>query len=395
MRHRKLHPFTKGNDTISCPEICGSTCQEGCYPYTTNSMPPPATVPPPIAHNSSAKQGHHVSPLVIVLGTSFASCFLLVCYYFIVVKYFLACNRSRPRQQQRGAADEEFLDENRGPGIDHPIWYINTIGLQPSVIEAITIFRYKKGDNFIEGTECSVCLNEFRDDETLRLLPKCSHAFHVSCIDAWLRSHTNCPVCRAGIVSSAAATPVVASVGINSHNMRPGEASQVENPEDDEELSTNHARENEFRENGGGPTGEITEFPEVHQDGRVVEAAKFWVTDDSHDKSMMEGGKFEMQPMRRSVSVDSLLAANINGAVANMRLAEFEDTPVDQDVEADHVSGENVVGENSRTPRISNGSSSITQFLHMGPVRMKRSFSYAGRSFLSRQSSRTNSSLPL
>ena len=34
------------------------------------------------------------------------------------------------------------------------------------------------------------------------LLPKCNHAFHISCIDTWLRSHTNCPLCRVGIVKN-------------------------------------------------------------------------------------------------------------------------------------------------------------------------------------------------
>ncbi|KAF9604768.1 hypothetical protein IFM89_010309 [Coptis chinensis] len=47
--------------------------------------------------------------------------------------------------------------------------------------------------------ECAVCLNEFEDDETLRLLPKCDHVFHPECIDAWLASHTTCPVCRANL----------------------------------------------------------------------------------------------------------------------------------------------------------------------------------------------------
>ncbi|KAB2630135.1 E3 ubiquitin-protein ligase ATL6-like [Pyrus ussuriensis x Pyrus communis] len=51
-----------------------------------------------------------------------------------------------------------------------------------------------------EALECAVCLNEFEDDETLRLIPKCDHVFHPECIDEWLASHTTCPVCRANLV---------------------------------------------------------------------------------------------------------------------------------------------------------------------------------------------------
>ncbi|KAE8701141.1 hypothetical protein F3Y22_tig00110548pilonHSYRG00340 [Hibiscus syriacus] len=65
----------------------------------------------------------------------------------------------------------------------NPIWYINKIGLKQSVIDSIAVFRYKKDEGLIEGTECSVCLNEFREDENLRLLPKCSHGFHLTCTD--------------------------------------------------------------------------------------------------------------------------------------------------------------------------------------------------------------------
>ena len=52
----------------------------------------------------------------------------------------------------------------------------------------------------VEGTDCSVCLSEFQEDESVRLLPKCGHAFHIQCIDTWLRSHSNCPLCRANVI---------------------------------------------------------------------------------------------------------------------------------------------------------------------------------------------------
>ncbi|CAD6235049.1 unnamed protein product [Miscanthus lutarioriparius] len=48
--------------------------------------------------------------------------------------------------------------------------------------------------------ECAVCLNEFDDNEMLRLLPKCPHVFHPDCIDTWLTSHVTCPICHANLV---------------------------------------------------------------------------------------------------------------------------------------------------------------------------------------------------
>ncbi|CAL5214378.1 unnamed protein product [Lathyrus oleraceus] len=92
--------------------------------------------------------------------------------------------------------------------IDHPVWFIRTIGLQQSVIDSITVLKYRKNEGVIDGTECSVCLGEFQEEESLRILPKCSHAFHIHCIDTWLRSHQNCPLCRAPVIDAAAEVSV-------------------------------------------------------------------------------------------------------------------------------------------------------------------------------------------
>lgn len=76
-------------------------------------------------------------------------------------------------------------------------------GLDVSVIETFPIFPYSAVKNLKIGKgtlECAVCLNEFEDDATLRLIPKCSHVFHPECIDAWFAAHTTCPVCRANLV---------------------------------------------------------------------------------------------------------------------------------------------------------------------------------------------------
>ncbi|KAL3516134.1 hypothetical protein ACH5RR_023036 [Cinchona calisaya] len=75
-------------------------------------------------------------------------------------------------------------------------------GLEQAVIETFPTFSYAEVKDHKIGKgvlECAVCLNEFQDDETLRLIPKCDHVFHPECIDAWLESHVTCPVCRANL----------------------------------------------------------------------------------------------------------------------------------------------------------------------------------------------------
>jgi E3 ubiquitin-protein ligase ATL4 len=47
--------------------------------------------------------------------------------------------------------------------------------------------------------DCAVCQSAFRDDDELRLLPACRHAFHSRCVDPWLRANPSCPLCRASI----------------------------------------------------------------------------------------------------------------------------------------------------------------------------------------------------
>ncbi|KAD4586324.1 hypothetical protein E3N88_23925 [Mikania micrantha] len=46
------------------------------------------------------------------------------------------------------------------------------------------------------GKECVICLSDFSKGETVKILPKCNHGFHVRCIDRWLSLHTTCPTCR-------------------------------------------------------------------------------------------------------------------------------------------------------------------------------------------------------
>nr|XP_043632198.1 E3 ubiquitin-protein ligase RING1-like [Erigeron canadensis] len=158
------------------------------------TLRPVVLIPPP-----PTSSNHSLSPFLIVLFCGLAASFCFIFYLTLVTIY-----RRRQRNQENiERIHEDFINGDLGPTMHHhPIWLINTIGLDESQIESIQVVKYKKDDGLIEGTDCSVCLSEFEEDESLRLLPKCSHAFHVPCIDTWLRSHKNCPLCRAPIIKN-------------------------------------------------------------------------------------------------------------------------------------------------------------------------------------------------
>ena len=79
-------------------------------------------------------------------------------------------------------------------------------GLGPEEIESLPSLRFSemkmhKFDEKDQQLECSVCLNEFKDEEVLRILPDCLHVFHPHCISPWLSDHLTCPVCRFVIIN--------------------------------------------------------------------------------------------------------------------------------------------------------------------------------------------------
>lgn len=46
---------------------------------------------------------------------------------------------------------------------------------------------------------CVICLDTYVEDDRVHGLPKCSHYFHAKCIQAWLFTSSNCPVCRSEV----------------------------------------------------------------------------------------------------------------------------------------------------------------------------------------------------
>ncbi|KAL9299353.1 putative transcription factor C2H2 family [Arabidopsis thaliana] len=68
-------------------------------------------------------------------------------------------------------------------------------GLNLSVIKALPIFTFSTA-TAQNAMGCSICLSEFKDNESGRVLRNSKHTFHVDCIDMSVHSHSFCPLCR-------------------------------------------------------------------------------------------------------------------------------------------------------------------------------------------------------
>lgn len=70
-------------------------------------------------------------------------------------------------------------------------------GLFPATIDEIEQFDWPPPHAHAQQT-CMVCLEDFQLTQPCRRLP-CSHVFHKTCIDEWLRRCTDCPICKANV----------------------------------------------------------------------------------------------------------------------------------------------------------------------------------------------------
>ncbi|XP_066321894.1 E3 ubiquitin-protein ligase RING1-like [Miscanthus floridulus] len=179
-----------------------------CPPDELPAPPPPYPPPSPASHGRST----FVTALIIAVPVL---AFLALC-----LSIFIFVRRRRLRRRQEAlleaaltpAAPATFPDDGPGEEFVHHVWHIRTVGLDEAAIESIALTRYRAGGGGVLGaSDCTVCLGEFQDGELLRLLPKCAHAFHVQCIDTWLRAHVSCPLCRADVVMDPAAAAADAS----------------------------------------------------------------------------------------------------------------------------------------------------------------------------------------
>ncbi|CAF2715165.1 unnamed protein product [Rotaria sp. Silwood2] len=71
-----------------------------------------------------------------------------------------------------------------------------SVGLCDNDIERLPTMTYRKTSKSSSTDEkCAICLSEYKTGETVKRL-RCKHFFHPECIDPWLKTSTQCPICR-------------------------------------------------------------------------------------------------------------------------------------------------------------------------------------------------------
>nr|POF11028.1 ring-h2 finger protein atl52 [Quercus suber] len=163
--------------------------------HVQNLFTQPSPPPPPLQPKSNMPMLYYG---LVVIGTA---ALVLALYNLIIIKW---CTQRNSQRQQRPNSFSEISTSNHEG-------YENNLNRNLLLLSS---FKYKKESGLAQDQqggggggcdvvdyECAVCLSVFEEGEEVRKLPRCKHSFHALCIDMWLYSHFDCPLCRAPVGS--------------------------------------------------------------------------------------------------------------------------------------------------------------------------------------------------
>ncbi|XP_054786521.1 E3 ubiquitin-protein ligase ATL6-like [Prosopis cineraria] len=188
------------------------------------AVPQSATAPSPLPLSPVTPDG--IDFVIFVKATAIVCAVLFITVFSVYLNYWTALAFAGQHQL--------------GGGLDGVNWRCScSRGIDREVLDTFPILVYSTIKNHKIGKgelECAVCLSEFEDHETLRLIPKCNHVFHPECIDAWLASHVTCPICRANLKPDSGEVAVRMPTQLNANELsvesggrsRRGEASETQ-----------------------------------------------------------------------------------------------------------------------------------------------------------------------
>ncbi|KAJ1416582.1 Zinc finger, RING-type [Sesbania bispinosa] len=279
------------------------------YKLLYQALPPIKTQLNTIHHSPQPPLDSALPIFAIVVISILATSIILISYLTFVTKFCSNWHQINPLRWISNLRAQQ----NEDPFIAFsPRMWIQ--GLDESVIQEIPTFQFIKGEGGDDQSvySCVVCLTEFQEQDMLKALPNCSHAFHLDCIDIWLQTNSNCPLCRSSI-SGNTSCPM-------DHIIAPSSSPQ------DSQLLSNMGNDEDFvvielgRENGGTlpqiqrERNDSRESSRSHSTRKMEQKLMHLKPKKWHHVSIMgdecidvrkKDDQFSIQPIRRSFSMDS------------------------------------------------------------------------------------------
>lgn len=179
--------------------------QDGSYPTYPPPLPPSYLSPPsaatfqkgsPLSSSSPSSSGSRISPALLFIIVILAVLFFISGLLHLLVRFLIKHPSSSASPQSNRHPETEISTSDALQRQLQQLFHLHDSGLDQAFIDALPVFQYKEIVGLKEPFDCAVCLCEFSEKDKLRLLPVCSHAFHINCIDTWLLSNSTCPLCR-------------------------------------------------------------------------------------------------------------------------------------------------------------------------------------------------------
>ncbi|KAL2320105.1 hypothetical protein Fmac_029074 [Flemingia macrophylla] len=177
--------------------------KDGYMSYPPPVLPSPS---PPIrgafhkesmSSSSPSSSGARISPAVLFIIVILAVLFFISGLLHLLVRFLMKNPSSSTSNRNQEISTSDALQRQL-----QQLFHLHDSGLDQAFIDALPVFQYMEIKGLKEPFDCAVCLCEFFEKDKLRLLPMCSHAFHISCIDTWLLSNSTCPLCRGTLLTA-------------------------------------------------------------------------------------------------------------------------------------------------------------------------------------------------
>uniref|UniRef100_A0A5B7BT22 RING-type E3 ubiquitin transferase n=1 Tax=Davidia involucrata TaxID=16924 RepID=A0A5B7BT22_DAVIN len=124
------------------------------------------------------------------------SIILLITFLFLYARW--VCSIRPPPGSHAAATSAPHLALTPPPPPPRPQ------GLDPTTINSLPIILHRSSSTTtLDDADCCICLAIFQDGDKVKMLPVCHHCYHSECVDKWLTAQSNCPLCRASLLSDS------------------------------------------------------------------------------------------------------------------------------------------------------------------------------------------------